>query len=171
MREYIIDNIDKDIVLNSIKSDIKIEEYYNIINNYRKDLNILIKHEDNIQSFTFNLKEYILEKKNIHYISLFHEGPYLHIILYNDEKKTLSHIRVNNDSEYLLFDNKIIIDDLVIRNNLIENFKNEKKNLNNSIGILNNRVSEIYKKLNMIIILIIILTFLFIFYNIYISYK
>ena len=30
-------NINKDIVSNPIKNNIKIEEYYNIVNNYSKD--------------------------------------------------------------------------------------------------------------------------------------
>ena len=79
-------NINKDIVSNPIKNNIKIKEYYNIVNNYSKDEYILIKHEDNIQVFTFNLKEYILEKKNIHYISLFAQGKYLIIISFKSKK-------------------------------------------------------------------------------------
>ncbi len=167
MIKYRFSNIEKDLIItNSEIKNVKIEEYYNEVNEQLKTNKIITYTSDNaiIFYFIFLQKEYIIEKKNINHISLFELNKSLIIILYNEELKNLYQIQIDTDEYgYLLFNEKIIIDNVIIRNNLKKNFINEKKN----IDFINNRLMLISKELSFKSTLVYIIIFLYLIYNIY----
>ena len=97
MNKYIFSNIENDFNLNNSKiGDVKIEEYYNEVNEQSKTKKrILYKYDNNIIYFTFFQKEYIIEKKNINHISLFDQDNSILIILYNEDLKKLYQIQID----------------------------------------------------------------------------